>query len=156
MKEREAIEEEIERLRYELSVVIPQEMQIAVELGDLRENSEFSSVVSKQHFINVRLKQLTERLRSYKSIDMNSIPKDSIGLGSLIKARHVEEDKIVYFKVVLHEITDGDDDKYAEITIQSPLGKAFNNKKVKDEVKVILPSGKATYRILQITTIHGL
>jgi transcription elongation factor GreA len=32
--------EEVERLQYELNVVLPQEIRKAVELGDLRENSE--------------------------------------------------------------------------------------------------------------------
>lgn len=156
MNEKETIEAEIEKLKHELSVVIPQEMQVAVELGDLRENSEFSSVVAKQHFISIRLKQLTERLRTYRSVDINSIPRDAVGLGSLIKTRHLEDNKIVYFKMVLNEVGDCDDEKYADITISSPLGKAFNNSKIKDEVTVRTPQGTATYRILQITTIHDL
>ena len=156
MKERQIIEEELERLRYELSVVIPQEMQSAVELGDLKENSEFSLVISKQYFINVRLRQLTDRLKSYKEIDIKTIPRDAVGLGSIIKTRNLNEDKIIYFKVVMYEITDDADNKYSEITIKSPLGKAFSNKKVKDEVAAITPVGRVLYRILGITTIHEL
>jgi transcription elongation GreA/GreB family factor len=156
MKEKELLEEEIEKLRHELSVVIPQEMQVAVELGDLRENSEFSSIVAKQHFISVRLKQLTDRLRNYRSVDMNSIPRDAVGIGSVIKTRHIEENKIVYFKMVLNEVGDCSDEKYAEITTSSPLGKSLTNKRVKDEVTVNTPQGRATYRILQLTTVHDI
>lgn len=156
MNERERLEQEIESLKHELSVTIPEEIQIASEQGDLRENTEFSSAVARQHFIGIRLKQLVERLNAYKSVDINKIPKDSIGLGSIVKARHLESKSLVHFKIVMNSISDTTDDKYIEVTLKSPIGKALYNKKVKDEVSVSLPLGHATYRILGITTIHDL
>jgi transcription elongation factor GreA len=36
--------EEAERLQHELSVTLPQEIRRAVEMGDLRENSEYKAV----------------------------------------------------------------------------------------------------------------
>lgn len=155
MNEREMIEGEIEKLRYELSVTIPQEMQMAIEQGDLRDNSEFSSAVTKQHFVQIRLKQLVERLRAYKTIDLSEISKDKIGIGSEIKARHLEKNKIVHFKIVMVDIEDGIG-KHILVTAKSPIGKTLLNKSVKDEVMVPLPKGKATYRILDVRTIHDL
>jgi transcription elongation factor GreA len=154
MNEYEQLEEEIIRLKHELSDIIPQEMQDAIELGDLRENSEFSELVTRQHFVSIRLKQLTDRLALCKSINVQNISRDSVGIGSLIKTRHLETNAIEYFKLVLSEISDDVYHTYTEITLKSPLGKALNNKKVKDEVVAKLPNGKATYRILKITTIH--
>lgn len=154
MNEREQIEQEIEKLRHELSVTIPEEIQIATEQGDLRENTEFSAAVARQHFVGVRLKQLVDRLKAYKSIDLSLIPKDKVGLGSVVKAKHVETNETVRFKIVMSDISE--DDTYIEVTLKSPIGKALQNKQVKDEVSVSLPHGKATYRILSITTIHDL
>lgn len=156
MNERERLEKEIESLKHELSVTIPEEIQIASEQGDLRENTEFSSAVARQHFIGVRLKQLVERLNAFKSVDISKISRDSVGLGSIVKARHVESKAIVNFKIVMNSISDESDDKCVEVTLKSPIGKALYNKKVKDEVSVLLPIGQATYRILGITTIHDL
>ena len=42
--------EEVEKLQYELNVTLPNEIRKAVELGDLRENSEYKAalVISKR------------------------------------------------------------------------------------------------------------
>ncbi len=154
MNERDQIEREIEKLRYELSVTIPEEIQIATEQGDLRENTEFSAAVTRQHFVGIRLKQLVDRLKAYHSVDLNQIPRDRVGFGSIVKARHLETKTVIHFKIVMADISD--EDSYVEVTLKSPIGKALYNKKVKDEVSVSLPQGKATYRILNITTIHNL
>ena len=39
------LSEEVEKLQYELNVVLPQEIRKAVELGDLRENSEYKAAL---------------------------------------------------------------------------------------------------------------
>lgn len=155
MNEYVQLEKEIESLRHELSVTIPQEIQTAKETGDLRENTEFSEILTRQTFASIRLNQLLTRLKAYKSIDINTIPHDKVGIGSIVKVRHLESDKIVYFKLVVGDIHSFEVNKYEEITINSPIGKSLLDKKVKDEVLVSLPKGKATYRILQINTIHG-
>lgn len=156
MNEREHLEQEINKLRYELSVTIPQDMQTAIETGDLRENSEFSDVVTRQYFASVRLRQLTDRLNSYKAINLQNISKSHIGIGSITKVKHIEENKIVTFKIVVGEISDNPSTEHTEITINSPIGKALYNKQVKDQVIVVLPNGKVTYKIMSIKTLHDL
>jgi transcription elongation factor GreA len=148
------LEQEIEDLRHELAVVIPQEMQAALEQGDLRENTEYSAVLTRQHFVSIRLEQLMRRLQAYTVLDSTRIPRDAVGVGSVVKLRNLDTNTIEYVKVVLGDISDDIIDEYQEITLMSPLGQALQNKKVKDEVNVPLPKGKASYRILQIKTIH--
>ena len=156
MNEREHLESEINKLRYELSVTIPEDMQAAVELGDLRENSEFSDVVTRQYFASVRLKQLIDRLNSYKAINLHQISKTNVGVGSLVKVRDVENNTTMVFKMVVGEITNEVHPEYTEVTINSPVGKALYNKQIKDQVFVILPNGKVVYKIVSIKTLHDL
>jgi len=148
------LEQEIEDLRHELSVVIPQEIQEALEQGDLRENTEYSAALSRQHFVSIRLEQLMKRLDAYNSLDASIAPRNAVGVGSLVKLRNLITDKIEYVKIVIGDISDEETDKYQEVTLSSPFGQALQNKKVKDEVNVPLPKGKSLYRILQIKTIH--
>lgn len=149
--------DEVQKLKYELTVGIPQEMQCAIESGDLRENSEFSEVVTRQYFLNTRLNQLMQRLNECNSIDINTISKDSVGIGSIIEVTHVEKNKPVKFKLMIAEISDDYVEReYTEITMKSPIGKALYNKKINDEVLVKVPKGTATYKIIKITTIHQL
>lgn len=153
---REQLEREVQRLKHELAVIIPQEIKNAVELGDLRENSEYSAALEKQHFVGVRLEQMMNRLRAYQDIDTSKIPRDKVGIGSVVKVRNLKTDKIEYFRVVMYDIQDDADEKITEVTMNSPIGKSLMGCQQKDEVTVYLPAGKCSYRILQITTIHDL
>lgn len=152
MNTRTYLEHELEELKRELSVTIPQEIQDAVALGDLKENSEYSAAIGRQHFVSVRLEQLVKRLEIYNSIDFSMLPKDAINIGSEVKLRDLISNKIVHMRIVIGDIDDSDD--CIEVTIASPLGQALKNKKVKDEVVVQLPKGQAKYRVLSIKTFH--
>ena len=76
--------EEVEKLQYELNVTLPNEIRKAVELGDLRENSEYKAALERQQFVQARLGQLRERLSKLASIDPAQIPNDRVGLGSKV------------------------------------------------------------------------
>ena len=76
--------EEVEKLQYELNVTLPNEIRKAVELGDLRENSEYKAALERQQFVQARLGQLRQRLSKLSSIDPTQIPTDRVGLGSKV------------------------------------------------------------------------
>src|SRR5438034_7082703 len=76
--------EEAERLQRELNVTLPQEIRRAVELGDLRENSEYKAALERQQFVQARLGQLRQRLSKLSQIDVSQIPADKVGLGSQV------------------------------------------------------------------------
>jgi transcription elongation factor GreA len=156
MTDREQLEQEIDRLKYELSVTIPQEMQEASEMGDLKENTEFSEIFTRQQFAGIRLNQLLQRLSAYKQINLNHVPRDKVGLGSIITVYHHESETRQVFKVVLAEISNEPSNAYTEITSNSPIGKLLYNKIVGETVIVPLPYGKATYKILNLLTIHDV
>src|SRR5918998_2429801 len=82
--------EEVERLQYELNVTLPNEIRKAVELGDLRENSEYKAALERQQFVQARLGHLRQRLSKLSQIDPSQIPTDKVGLGSRVV---VEDEK---------------------------------------------------------------
>lgn len=150
------LEKEIELLRHELSVSIPAEIQLALEAGDWGDNSEFSEIISRQHYTGIRLKQLIDRLNACKLIDLKNIPRDRVGTGSLVTVHHKERNKNINYKVISVEISDIENSEYQEVTISSPLGKALYNKKIGDEFSVYLPSGKIHLKIVNLITIHEM
>ena len=81
-KLKEKLGGEVERLQHELNVTLPQEIRRAVEMGDLRENSEYKAALERQQLVRARLGQLRERLSKLSSIDVSQIPSDKVGLGS--------------------------------------------------------------------------
>jgi transcription elongation factor GreA len=156
MNECDQLEKEINKLKYELSVVIPNDIQTSIQLGDLSENSEFCEVLSRQYVANIRLSQLTQRLSVCKEFTAHAIIPDVVNIGSLVRVSCKETKKKNVFKLIISELSDVQSDKFSEITLQSPLGKALKGRKVKDEVFVFLPTGKVTYKILDILTMDDL
>jgi transcription elongation factor GreA len=75
---------EVENLQHELNVVLPNEIRKAVELGDLRENSEYKAALERQQFVQARLGQLHQRLSKLANVDLAQIPPDRVGLGSRV------------------------------------------------------------------------
>ncbi len=55
---REKLGREIEALSRELTVTLPQAIATAVEMGDLRENSEYKAALERQQLVQARLGQL--------------------------------------------------------------------------------------------------
>src|SRR5258705_1947950 len=76
--------EEVEKLMHELNVVLPNEIRKAVELGDLRENSEYKAALERQQFVQARLGQLRQRLSKLSQIDLAQIAAHKVGLGSRV------------------------------------------------------------------------
>ena len=84
------LEAEVNRLQHELNVTLPNEIRKAVELGDLRENSEYKAALERQQFVQARLGQLRQRLSKLSQIDVAQIPADKVGLGSRVTVEDVK------------------------------------------------------------------
>ena len=143
--------EEVEKLQYELNVVLPGEIRKAVELGDLRENSEYKAALERQQFVQARLGQLRSRLSKLSSIDLTQIPPDKVGLGS----RVVVEDEKTREREVYHLVF-GDALEFQEghVTMASPIGRALLGKAVGDAILLRLPAMTRRLKLVQLTTIH--
>ena len=143
--------DEVERLTHELNVVLPNEIRKAVELGDLRENSEYKAALERQQFVQARLGQLRQRLSKLSQIDMNQIPFDKVGLGSRVVVQCQDTTvKETYFLV----FADAENFDEGHVTLASPIGKALMNKAVGDNVLLKLPAKTRRLRILELRTIH--
>ena len=143
--------DEVEKLTHELNVVLPNEIRKAVELGDLRENSEYKAALERQQFVQARLGQLRQRLSKLSQIDMSQIPTDRVGLGSRVVVQPEDADvKETYFIVF------GDSENFEEghVSLASPIGRALINKGVGDNVLLKLPARTRKLRILELKTIH--
>ena len=143
--------DEVEKLTHELNVVLPNEIRKAVELGDLRENSEYKAALERQQFVQARLGQLRQRLSKLTQIDIAQIPSDRVGLGSRVTVECQDTStKESYFIVF------GDSDNFDEghVTLASPIGRALMGKAVGDNVLLKLPAKTRKLRILELKTIH--
>ena len=145
------LQEEIATLEHELTHELPQEIKKAVAMGDLSENDEYHMAKQRQEFVKARIRQLGKRLADLSLINMSSIPKDKVGLGSKVKVFDSTKNEEVEYKLVTSEETDVSSGK---ISTTSPIGRALLNKKVGDTVTVISPNGNREVEILTLSTIY--
>ena len=145
------LSEEAEKLRYELNVTLPSEIRRAVEMGDLRENSEYKAALERQKFVQARLGQLGARLAKLSSIDMTQIAADSVGLGSKV----VVEDQDTKDRETYHFVF-GDSIEFEDghVTMASPIGRAMLGKKKGEVAMLKLPARTRKLKIVELVTIH--
>ncbi|MDB4915204.1 MAG: transcription elongation factor GreA/GreB protein [Gemmatimonadetes bacterium] len=145
--------EEVEKLQFELNVTLPGEIRRAVEMGDLRENSEYKAALERQQFVRARLSQLRERLSKLSSIDIAQIATDEVGLGSKVvvvdEKTGLEESYALVFGDAL-EYEDG------QVTMSSPIGRSLLGKKVGDVALLKLPTMMRKLKVTAIRTIHDM
>ncbi len=148
---RKRLSKEIEQLNHELHVVLPETLQKARELGDLRENGDYQAAVERQQFVQARLNQLRDRLSKLSSIDLAKVPRDRVGLGSVVTVLDQETDEQHVYELVIPDAMDVD---AGHISVSSPIGRALLELEVGDETTVRLPIGTRSLRIEALQTIH--
>jgi transcription elongation factor GreA len=144
------LEEEVARLRHELSVELPQRIKAAAELGDLRENADYKSALDRQQFIQARLNHLTNRLRELSSIDVSAIPEDRAGFGSWLKVREKGTGEEYEYTITAGDFMDLE---AGHISMASPLARGLMGSKEGDEVRISLPAGERAYEIVELRTL---
>ena len=144
------ISEEVEALSHELNVILPERIRKAVELGDLRENSEYKSSLERQQFVQARIGHLAGRMAEVSKIDVDNLPADRIGFGSRIEVRDLGLGEVVTFTIVAGDFIDFDK---GHISLDSPLGRGFLGAREGDEVTIRLPAGERRFEVVAVTTL---
>ncbi len=147
----EKLGKEFEALSHELTVTLPKAIATAVELGDLRENSEYKAALERQQFVQARLGQLQNRMQQLSQLANMEAPRDRVGLGTSVTVIDLETDEEETFMVVLSEMMDVD---AGHISLQSPLGQALRDRAVGDEVKLRLPDLVRKLRVVSMVTVY--
>ena len=143
--------DEVEKLQHELNVILPNEIRRAVEMGDLRENSEYKAALERQQLVRARLSQLRERLSKLSSIDVTQIPSDKVGLGSRVTVEDQATKKKENFELVFGDSVEFDE---KQVSMSSPIGKALVGKCVGEIAILKLPTLTRRLKVLELKTIH--
>lgn len=115
----------------------------ARDLGDLSENSEYAAAKQDLAFIDGRIAELEDILRTARVVSGHG--KATIDIGCKVTL-HINGKHEVYTVVGEWEA----DPKEKKISHESPLGKALLGKKSGDTIEVEAPAGKLAYKILSI------
>jgi len=148
---RERLQGELKTLEYEFRVELPKEIGNAVAMGDLRENAEYKAALERQSYVRARIGQLRKRLGELSAINLSSIPKDRVALGSRVTLLNLDTEEEVTYELVFPEVADLD---LGLISIASPIGKGVMGRSEGDEFSVQIPSGVKRFEVLDLRTLH--
>ncbi|MEK7636029.1 MAG: transcription elongation factor GreA [Patescibacteria group bacterium] len=144
-KERfEELKTELERLKKEERSEIAERLKRAKEYGDLSENSEYTAAKDEQARLEGQIIELENVLRNSEIIKKTS-GKGVIQIGSTIEIKR--KDKIFKYTIVGSQEANPESNF---ISNESPLGRAFLDKKAGDIVKIETPGGTVEYKIMKI------
>lgn len=143
--------DEVGRLQHELNVTLPAEIRKAVELGDLRENSEYKAALERQQFVQARLGQLRQRLSKLSQIDVAQIPMDKVGLGSRVVVEDQQTKGTETYSLVFGDSVELED---GQCSMSSPIGRALVGKGLGDVTLLKLPAATRRLKIVELHTIH--
>lgn len=139
----------LEKLKLELAklkgrrVEIAERIKTAREFGDLSENSEYEDARNEQSFVEGRIQELGEMVKSAKVMQKNGGGK--IELGSVV-ALDMSGDKVSYELVGANE----SDPSNGKISIESPIGHSLLGHAKGEKIEIHLPSGVLPCHILDL------
>jgi len=147
------LRKEQDTLKRELTVDLPKELERARAHGDLSENAEWAMAKQRQEFLRARLNNLEARIAELAMINLESIPRQTVGLGSKVELEDLDGGTRVEYEIVVPEEVDGAQNR---ISLSSPLGRALIGKGPDDDIEVDTPRGKRSYLVCKLVTIHEL
>ena len=98
--------------------------------------------------LEATIAQLEETISNADVVDDDEISVDEVGVGSIIKIKRDNADKIETLQIVGTTEADADSGKISD---ESPIGKAAMKKKVGDFFIVEAPVGEIRFEVIEIS-----
>lgn len=145
-KERlEEFKQELEFLKNQKRNEVAQRLKQAKEYGDLSENSEYAEAREEQANVETRIFELEELLKNAVTFEKNGNHQGTVQVGSTVTIKKGE--KVSTYTIVgMYEAKPEE----GRISDDSPLGKAFMNRKAGDVIDVTTPVGVTKYEIVKV------
>lgn len=139
------LEEELNHLIKVEREAIKQAIAEARELGDLKENAEYSAAKERQSIIEGRIQNLQGKIARARVIDVSSLDSEKIVFGATVTIHDLQKNIDITYQIVGEDEALHDPNK---ISYSSPLGRALIGKESGDEIVVKAPKGDMHYEIL--------
>ncbi len=141
----EQLQAELKRLEEVEQPRAREELQKAAADKDFRENAPYDA--AKQHLAELqrRVNEIRDTLSNAKIVDEQATDRSSLGTTVVVRDL-AEDEELTYTLVGPGEI----DPRNGKISIQSPVGRALNDRAAGETVEVHTPAGISRYRIERI------
>lgn len=141
----EKMQKELDELRSTKCAEIAQRLKAAIAMGDLSENSEYDEAKNAQAFLEGRILQLEQQIRTAQVIE--KVAKDRVDVGSTVLIEDMEEH--LQEKVTIVGSTESNPFE-GRISNESPVGRALMGAKAGDTVEAEAPNGVLKYKVISI------
>ena len=142
------LENELEESKAVKRKEIAGRIKVALDFGDISENSEYDQAKMEQAQLEERIAKVDMMIRNAVIIDENEISTDVVSLGSRVTVMDLEYNEEMEFEVLGSAEANPHEGK---ISNESPVGSALLGRKSGDVVDVMVPDGIIKYEILTIT-----
>ena len=145
------LSEELEHLKSTERGVIAAVIDEARAQGDLKENAEYHAAKDEQGLMEARISELTDVVGRAQVIDPSTLAHERISFGSTVELIDQDTDEEITYTIV-----GGQESNPSKglISIQSPMARAMMGKEEGEEVALVLPTGKKTYDIEEVSYVE--
>jgi transcription elongation factor GreA len=126
---------------------ISQEIGVAREHGDLKENAEYHAAKEKQGLCEARIAEIEDKLSRAEVIDPSTLSGEKVKFGAIVELEDMDNGTTVTYRLVG---PDESDIKQGKLSITSPVARALVGREVGDEVRVQAPGGVRNYEVSDV------
>lgn len=141
------LEEELSQLIRVEREQIKQAISEARDLGDLKENAEYSAAKERQSIIEGRILDVQSKIARSRVVDTSNIKSTKVVFGATVTIYDQQKDVSITYQIVGEDEAMSDPKK---ISYNSPLGKSLIGKEAGDEVTVKAPKGDLIYEVQDV------
>jgi len=142
------LRDELENLTTVKRTELAKRLREAIQMGDLSENADYHMAKEDQAFLEGRIQELEEVLRSAVIVknEAGGAASGLVGVGCRVVVQEAGEKPETYHIVGAKEA----DPRARKISNESPIGRVLMGKGVGAEVNAETPGGKLVLKIIKI------
>lgn len=142
------MKDELHNLRTVERKAATQAIVDARDKGDLSENAEYDAAREAQALLELRIAKLEDVIANARIVDESKIDLSKVSILTTVKIKNLINGASMKYTLVAENEADL---KQGKISVDSPIGKALLGKKVGENVDVVIPAGKVTFEVIEIT-----
>ena len=142
------LRDELENLTTVKRMELSKRLREAIQMGDLSENADYIMAKEDQAFLEGRIQELEDVLRSAVIVknDAGAAASQLVGVGATVIVQEPGEDPETFLIVGAKEA----DPRAHKISNESPIGRALIGKSAGTVIKADTPGGTLVLKIIKI------
>lgn len=120
----------------------------ARDKGDLSENAEYDAAKEAQGLLEARIAKMEEAMANARVVDESQMDLSKAYILTKVTIKNMQNNKLLTYQLVAENEADLKSNK---LSVESPIGKGLLGREKGDLVEIQVPSGIATFEIVDIS-----